>query len=177
MNSNPDSALAWLMQTGRVSRDGAEQALTYVGAQFGATGMVPTQKRLLFERFFDESGGMQLVIHAPFGTRINRAWGLALRKRFCRSFDFELQSSADDCAPSLSLGPQHSFPLEQMFKLVPSHLARDVLIQAFLAVPFFTTRWRWNVTRGLQLKRTNNGKRVPPHLQRMRADELVSGGV
>ena len=120
--------------------------------------MVPTQKRLLFERFFDESGGMQLVIHAPFGTRINRAWGLAMRKRFCRSFDFELQASADDNGIVLSLGAQHSFPLEQMFTLVPSHLARDVLVQAFLAVPFFGTRWRWNVTRALQLKRAQKGQ-------------------
>jgi ATP-dependent Lhr-like helicase len=136
--------------------------------------MVPTQKRLLFERFFDESGGMQLVIHAPFGTRVNRAWGLAMRKRFCRSFDFELQASADDNGIVLSLGAQHSFPLEQMFKLVPSHLAENVLVQAFLAVPFFTTRWRWNVTRGLQMKRSRKGQRVPPHLQRMRADDLLS---
>ena len=136
--------------------------------------MVPTQKRLLFERFFDESGGMQLVVHAPFGTRINRAWGLAMRKRFCRSFDFELQASAGDNGIVLSLGAQHSFPLEQMFRLVPSHVARDTLVQAFLAVPFFTTRWRWNVTRALQLRRAQNGKRVPPHLQRMRADDLLS---
>ena len=167
-------AVEWLEQTCGVNRHGAEQALNYVSTQFTATGMVPTQKRLLFERFFDESGGMQLVIHAPFGTRINRAWGLAMRKRFCRSFDFELQASADDNGIVLSLGAQHSFPLEQMFKLVPSHLARDVLVQAFLAVPFFTTRWRWNVTRALQMKRSMNGKRVPPHLQRMRADDLLS---
>ena len=102
------------------------------------------------------------------------AWGLALRKRFCRTFDFELQASADDNGIVLSLGAQHSFPLEQMFRLVPSHLARDVLVQAFLAVPFFATRWRWNVTRALQLKRAQKGKRVPPHLQRMRADDLLS---
>ena len=167
-------ALGWLMQTSRVSRAGAEQALTYVSAQFGATGMVPTQKRLLFERFFDESGGMQLVVHAPFGTRINRAWGLAMRKRFCRTFDFELQASADDNGVVLSLGAQQSFPLEQMFRLVPSHLAREVLVQAFLAVPFFGTRWRWNATRALQLKRSQKGQRVPPHLQRMRADDLLT---
>jgi len=164
----------WLMHACGINRHGAEQALAYVTAQQVATGMVPTQKRLLFERFFDESGGMQLVVHAPFGTRINRAWGLALRKRFCRTFDFELQASADDNGVVLSLGAQHSFPLEQMFKLVPARLARDVLVQAFLAVPFFTTRWRWNVTRALQMKRFRNGQRVPPHLQRMRADDLLS---
>lgn len=169
-----EKAIDWLMQTSQVGQGIAEQAVTYVEAQQAATGMVPTQKRLLFERFFDESGGMQLVVHAPFGTRINRAWGLAMRKRFCRSFDFELQASADDNGIVLSLGAQHSFPLDQMFKLVPSKLARDVLVQAFLAVPYFTTRWRWNVTRSLQLKRSQKGQRVPPHLQRMRGDDLLS---
>ena len=172
--SFPGEAASWLMQTCRVGRHGAEQAAAYVAAQYAAAGMVPTQKRLLFERFFDESGGMQLVIHAPFGTRVNRAWGLALRKRFCRSFDFELQASADDNGIVLSLGVQHSFPLDQMFKLVPSRVARDVLVQAFLAVPFFGTRWRWNVTRALQLKRAAKGRRVPPHLQRMRAEDLLT---
>jgi ATP-dependent Lhr-like helicase len=169
-----EGAQDWLVEAGQVSRQGAAQAMAYVAAQYAATGMVPTQKQLLFERFFDESGGMQLVIHAPFGTRINRAWGLAMRKRFCRSFDFELQASADDNGIVLSLGAQHSFPLDEMYRLVPSGVARDVLIQAFLAVPFFTTRWRWNVTRALQLKRAQKGKRVPPHLQRMRADDLLS---
>jgi ATP-dependent Lhr-like helicase len=164
----------WLMRACKLSQSGAEQLLAYVQAQGIATGMVPSQKRLLFERFFDESGGMQLVVHAPFGTRINRAWGLAMRKRFCRSFDFELQASADDNGIVLSLGAQHSFPLEQMFKLVPSHLARDVLVQAFLAVPMFKNRWRWNVTRALQVKRAQKGQRVPPHLQRMRAEDLLS---
>ena len=173
-NSEASLPVDWLMQNCGVSRHGAEQAAAYVGAQYAATGMVPTQKRLLFERFFDESGGMQLVVHAPFGTRINRAWGLALRKRFCRTFDFELQASADDNGIVLSLGEQHSFPLEQMFKLVPSRVARDVLVQALLAVPFFGTRWRWNVTRALQLKRSQKGHRVPPHLQRMRAEDLLT---
>jgi ATP-dependent Lhr-like helicase len=170
----PEAALDWLVRTCRLSGPGAEQVLAYLGAQFTATGMVPTQRRLLFERFFDESGGMQLVVHAPFGTRINRAWGLALRKRFCRSFNFELQALANDNGIVLSLGAQHSFPLEQMFKLVPSSLARDILVQAFLALPLFTTRWRWNVTRALQLKRAQKGQRVPPHLQRMRAEDLLS---
>jgi ATP-dependent Lhr-like helicase len=174
MNEDAASARSWLMQACHVNEEGAAQALTYVGAQVGATGMVPTQQRLLFERFFDESGGMQLVVHAPFGTRINRAWGLAMRKRFCRTFDFELQASADDNGVVLSLGAQQSFPLEQMFRLVPSQLARDVLVQAFLAVPFFGTRWRWNVTRALQLRRRQKGQRVPPHLQRMRADDLLT---
>jgi ATP-dependent Lhr-like helicase len=163
-----------LAQICGLSPHAADQLLAYVEGQQAATGMVPTQKRLLFERFFDESGGMQLVVHAPFGTRINRAWGLAMRKRFCRSFDFELQASADDNGVVLSLGAQHSFPLDQMFKLVPSRLARDVLVQAFLAVPFFGTRWRWNVTRALQQRRFQKGQRVPPYLQRMRAEDLLS---
>jgi ATP-dependent Lhr-like helicase len=169
-----ESAAAWLVEQCHASHFAANQAVGYVAAQYAATEMVPTQKRLLFERFFDESGGMQLVVHAPFGTRINRAWGLAMRKRFCRTFDFELQASADDNGIVLSLGAQHSFPLDQMFKLVSSGVARDVLEQAFLAVPFFTTRWRWNVTRALQLKRAQKGRRVPPHLQRMRAEDLLT---
>jgi ATP-dependent Lhr-like helicase len=173
-SAGPKAPVEWLEQECHLGQDAAGQLRTYVEAQYAATGMVPTQTKLLFERFFDESGGMQLVLHAPFGTRINRAWGLAMRKRFCRSFDFELQASADDNGVVLSLGAQHSFPLEQMYKLVPSRLARDVLVQAFLAVPFFTSRWRWNVTRALQLKRSQKGQRVPPHLQRMRADDLLS---
>jgi ATP-dependent Lhr-like helicase len=167
-------AVDWLVRTCQATPHAAEQAVAHVSAQLAAAGMVPTQKRLLFERFFDESGGMQLVLHAPFGSRINRAWGLAMRKRFCRSFDFELQASADDDGIVLSLGAQHSFPLEQMFQLVPSGVARDVLEQAFLVTPFFTSRWRWNATRALQLKRAQKGKRVPAHLQRMRADDLLS---
>jgi ATP-dependent Lhr-like helicase len=169
-----NDATDWLMKTCHCDEHAARQAATYVGAQVAATGMTPSQKRLLFERFFDESGGMQLVVHAPFGTRINRAWGLAMRKRFCRSFDFELQASADDNGIVLSLGAQHSFPLEQMFHLTPSRAAREALEQAFLAVPFFGARWRWNATRALQLRRSQNGRRVPPHLQRMRAEDLLS---
>jgi ATP-dependent helicase Lhr and Lhr-like helicase len=169
-----EAVIDWLTETGHISQAGAAQAIAYATAQQLATGMVPTQKKLLFERFFDETGGMHLVIHAPFGTRINRAWGLALRKRFCRTFDFELQASADDNGIVLSFGAQHSFPLEQMFSLVPSRLARDVLLQAFLAAPFFGTRWRWNITRALQLLRARQGQRVPPHLQRMRAEDLLT---
>jgi ATP-dependent Lhr-like helicase len=128
----------------------------------------------VFERFFDESGGMQLIIHAPFGGRINRAWGLALRKRFCRSFDFELQATADDDGIILSLGPQHSFPLESMFSMLNEHNARTLLEQAVLAIPMFQTRWRWNVTRALQVLRQNKGKKVPPPLQRFRSDDLLT---
>ncbi|GIW80248.1 MAG: ATP-dependent DNA helicase [Gemmatales bacterium] len=169
-----EGATNWVSQIGRVRHEAARQVVDYAAAQYAATSMLPTQKRILFERFFDESGGMQLVIHAPFGTRINRAWGLALRKRFCRSFNFELQASASDNGIILSLGPQHSFPLEQMFSLVNSKIAREILIQALLAVPFFTTRWRWNSTRALAVRRFEGGRRVPPALQRFRADDLLS---
>jgi ATP-dependent Lhr-like helicase len=164
----------WLMDVGHIDHHGAQQAVAYVAVQQAATAMVPTQKRVLFERFFDESGGMQLVVHAPFGTRITRAWGLALRKRFCRTFDFELQAAAGDNGIVLSLGPQHSFPLEQMYHLVNTNCARDILIQAMLAVPFFTTRWRWNATRALAVRRFEGGRRVPPPLQRFRADDLLT---
>jgi ATP-dependent Lhr-like helicase len=152
----------------------ARQAAEYVRAQLAAVGLVPTTRRILFERFFDETGGMQLVIHSPLGARINRAWGLALRKRFCRSFDFELQASADDDGIVLSLGPQHSFPLEQMFRLVPAAAAEETLVQALLAVPMFQIRWRWNVTRALAVLRQRGGKKVPPPLQRFRADDLLT---
>jgi ATP-dependent Lhr-like helicase len=174
IREDKQDAIDWLTKISKLGPAAAGQLVAYVEAQHAATAMVPTQARILFERFFDESGGMQLVMHAPFGTRINRAWGLAMRKRFCRSFDFELQASANDNGIVLSLGAQHSFPLDQMFKLVPSHVARDTLVQAFLAVPFFKNRWRWNVTRALQMKRSQKGQRVPPHLQRMRSDDLLS---
>ncbi|MFN6106807.1 MAG: hypothetical protein ACK5EA_20465 [Planctomycetaceae bacterium] len=137
-------------------------------------GLLPTQRRVVFERFFDESGGMQLVIHAPFGARITKAWGLALRKRFCRSFDFELQATADDDGLILSLGPQHSFPLESMFPMLHENNVAKLLEQALLYVPTFQTRWRWNVTRALLVSRMKNGKKVPPPIQRFRADDLLT---
>ena len=129
-------------------------------------GTVPTQKRVVLERFFDESGGMQLVVHAPFGSKINRAWGLALRKKFCVGFGFELQAAANEEAIVLSLGPQHSFPLEEVFDYLHPATARDVLIQALLASPLFETRWRWNAQRSLLLERSRGGKKVPPYLLR-----------
>jgi len=169
-----ESAIGWLCSECGVSVWGAEQAANYVAAQQAAIGLVPTRKKVVFERFFDESGGMQLVIHAPFGARINRAWGLALRKRFCRSFDFELQASADDDGIVLSLGPQHSFPIEQLFRMLNPQNARNLLEQALLAVPMFQVRWRWNATRALVVPRQRGGERVPAHLQRFRADDLLS---
>lgn len=139
-----------------------------------ALGAVPTTRRIVIERFFDESGGMQLVVHAPFGGRINRAYGLALRKRFCRGFGFELQAAANEDAIVLSLGPQHSFPLDEVFGYLHSATARDVLIQAVLPQPMFETRWRWNVTRALLVERTRGGRTVPIRFQRMRAQDLLA---
>ncbi len=137
-------------------------------------GTVPTQSRVVAERFFDESGGMQLVLHAPFGSRINRAWGLALRKRFCVGFGFELQAAATEDAILLSLGPQHSFPLAEVFDYLHPDSVREVLIQALLTSPMFETRWRWNVSRSLRVERFQSGRRVPAPLLRMRADDELA---
>ena len=168
------SALQWLKEECALDDRGAEQALAYVAAGIEVLGTVPTQSRIVAERFFDESGGMQLVIHAPFGGRINRAWGLALRKRFCVTFDFELQAAATDNGLVISLGEKHSFPLESVFGYVRSNSARDVLTQAVLLAPMFATRWRWNASRSLALLRFSRGKRVPPHIQRMKAEDLLA---
>ncbi len=166
--------LSWLIQETNCTADAAEQAIKYIVAQHEAVGFVPSQQQIFFERFFDETGGMQLVVHAPFGGRINRAWGLAMRKRFCRSFDFELQATADDDGFILSLGPQHSFPIESLFPMLRSDNARQLLEQALLAVPMFHLRWRWNATRALQVDRMRNGKKVPPALQRFRSEDLLT---
>jgi ATP-dependent Lhr-like helicase len=171
---DPAAAESWLVAECCVSGGAAHQAVEYARAQRAALGLVPSQRRIVFERFFDETGGMQMVIHAPFGSRICKAWGLAMRKRFCRSFDFELQATADDDGFVLSLGPQHSFPLESMFSILNTRNARELLQQALLFVPTFQTRWRWNVTRALLVQRFKNGKKVPPALQRFRADDLLT---
>ena len=168
------SAVEWAIESAGVGRDAAEQVVEYLAEGKRILSMVPTANRLVAERFFDEAGGMQLVIHSPVGSRINRAWGLALRKRFCRAFDFELQASATDDGINISLGPQHSFPLEEVFRYVKSVTAESVLLQAVLAAPVFTTRWRWNATRSLALLRQTGGKRVPAPIQRMRADDLLA---
>jgi len=167
-------AAAWLCAECGCSREAAEQAVSYVAAQKAALGLVPTARQIVFERFFDESGGMQLVIHAPLGTRINKAWGLALRKRFCRTFDFELQAAADDNGVLLSLGPQHSFPIEALFSMLTPQNGRHLLEQAVLAVPLFEIRWRWNATRSLAVLRQQGGKRVPPFLQKFRSADLLA---
>jgi len=167
-------AIDWLVAECGCCESAAAQVASYVAAQKAALGLVPTQDEIVFERFFDESGGMQLVIHAPFGSRVNKAWGLALRKRFCRSFNFELQAAADENGIVLSLGQQHSFPLEQMFRMLNAGNAMHLLKQALLAAPMFPIRWRWNATRALAVHRQHGGKRVPPQLQRMRSDDLLS---
>ncbi|MEX2492159.1 MAG: DEAD/DEAH box helicase [Nitrospirales bacterium] len=168
------SARQWLLEECGVNAAGADQLLAYVAGGVQILGGVPTQKCLIAERFFDEAGGMQLIVHAPFGGRLNRAWGLALRKRFCVNFDFELQAAATDDGLVLSLGEHHSFPLETIFQFLQPKTVHDVVIQATLATPLFMTRWRWNVSRALALLRFQHGKRVPVHLQRMRAEDFLA---
>ena len=164
----------WIEGEASFSPASAVQAREYLEEGKRSLGAVPTPRRVVLERFFDESGGMQLVIHAPFGGRINRAWGLALRKRFCRHFGFELQAAANEDAILLSLGLQHSFPLEEVFDYLNPETARHVLTQALLPTPMFMTRWRWNIGRALILERTSGGKRVAAPLLRMRADDLLA---
>jgi ATP-dependent Lhr-like helicase len=174
LGSSDAQAMEWLTEHSGVPPAAAEQAVAYLAEGTRALGVMPTQDCLVLERFFDESGGMQLVLHAPFGSRVNKAWGLALRKRFCRQFNFELQAAATDDAVLLSLGPQHSFPLADVFRYLHPATARDVLVQAFLDAPVFQTRWRWNATIALAVPRNRRGKKVPPQLQRMLADDLLA---
>jgi ATP-dependent Lhr-like helicase len=152
----------------------ARQLIDYLRAAHAALGVMPTDRMVVAERFFDEGGGMQLVIHAPFGARINRAWGLALRKKFCRSFNFELQAAATDDGIVISLGAQHSFPLELVRDFVGTRGLRETLVQAVLQAPIFETRWRWNVTRALAVLRQTARGRVPPQLMRIRVADLLA---
>ncbi|HEY7290619.1 MAG TPA: DEAD/DEAH box helicase [Vicinamibacterales bacterium] len=173
-SADANGAAAWLAEEAGVPAGAAEQVSTYLAESRRVLGVIPTRDTLVLERFFDESGGMQLVLHARFGSRINKAWGLALRKRFCRQFNFELQASATEDALLLSLGPQHSFPLKDVFRYLHPATARDVLVQAFLDAPVFQTRWRWNATISLAVPRNRNGRKVAPQLQRMQADDLMA---
>ena len=168
------AAIRWLVDTIGMNEAGARTIVEYLAATRVILGTIPTQQTLVLERFFDEAGGMQLVLHAPFGSRINRAWGLALRKRFCRSFNFELQAAATEDAIILSLGPQHSFPLEDVFQYLKPATAEHLLVQAMLDAPVFGTRWRWNSTRALAVLRFRGGRKVPTPLQRMEAEDLVA---
>jgi ATP-dependent helicase Lhr and Lhr-like helicase len=164
----------WLAIDAAMSLPAASGMVAYLAAGRAALGALPRQDLIIAERFFDETGGMQLVLHAPLGGRINRAWGLALRKRFCRSFDFELQAAATDDGIVISLGQPHSFPLESVFQFLPSALAESVLVQALLDAPMFEIRWRWNATRSLAVLRRRGDKKVPPHLIKMRSADLLS---
>ncbi len=164
----------WLAQEMRFPADAAEQLGEYFAEAYRSLGAIPSQQTLVMERFFDESGGMQLVLHSPFGNRINRAWGLALRKRFCRSFNFELQAAATDDAIVISLGTQHSFPLKEVFRYLNSKTVRDLLVQALLDAPMFTIRWRWNATRSLAVPRFRGGAKIAAPLQRMESENLLA---
>jgi ATP-dependent Lhr-like helicase len=169
-----DAAENFLIDECHLDKRGAEQAVLYVRAGAAALGALPTTHTVVAERFFDEGGGMQLVLHSPFGARINRAWGLALRKRFCRSFNFELQAAATDNGIVISLSDQHSFPLELVFKFLSKETVEEVLTQAMLPAPMFEVRWRWDTSRALAVLRFAGGRKVPPQIQRMRADDLLA---
>ncbi len=174
--SSPEvqSAVEWLKDDCGLDDSAAEQLVEYVVTGRAVLGDVPTLTTIIAERFFDEGGGMQLIIHAPFGARVNKAWGLALRKRFCRSFNFELQAAATDNGLNIALAEQHSFPLGDVFHYLQSETAQEILEQAALASPIFQTRWRWDANRSLALLRFQGGKKVPPQIQRIRSDDLLA---
>lgn len=174
--SHPETAstAAWLMENCGVCSGGALQLITYIVTGRAVLGAVPSKTTIIAERFFDEGGGMQLILHAPFGGRVNKAWGLALRKRFCRGFNFELQAAATDNGINISLAEQHSFPLADVFQFLTVHTAKELLEQASMASPIFKTRWRWAANRSLQLLRFSKGKRVAPQVQRTRSEDLLA---
>ncbi len=172
--ASANAALLWLTDTVGLDDAAARQLVDYLMAARAALTALPTLDTIVIERFFDESGGMQLVVHSPYGSRVNRAWGLALRKRFCRSFNFELQAAATEDAIILSLSTSHSFPLADVTRFLHSNTVRDVLIQALLDAPMFGVRWRWNASISLALPRYSGGRKTPPQLQRMRAEDLLA---
>ncbi|VTU32866.1 ATP-dependent RNA helicase RhlE [Variovorax sp. PBL-H6] len=169
-----DSAVRWLQAAIALSEDAARQLVDHLARTLAILGVLPTQRQIVLERFFDETGAMQLVIHSPFGSRLNRAWGLALRKRFCRKFNFELQAAATEDAIVLSLSTSHSFALDEVARYLHSATALDVLVQALLDAPLFGVRWRWNATTALALPRFVGGRKVPPQLQRMKSEDLLA---
>ena len=171
---DPDGARQWLIETAGISVEAATMIVDYLAVGRATLGATPTQEHLVLERFFDDTGGMQLVLHSPHGGRINRALGLALRKKFCRTFDFELQAAANDDAIVLSLGPHHSFPLEEVPHYVTSRTVEDTLEHAILDSPMFQARWRWNLNRSLMVLRFRNGRKNPAPIQRMEADDLMA---
>jgi ATP-dependent Lhr-like helicase len=168
------ACVAWLIEECAVCPSGALQLIAYVVAGRAVLGAVPSKTTIIAERFFDDGGGMQLVLHAPFGGRVNKAWGLALRKRFCRGFNFELQAAATDNGINISLAEQHSFPLADVFRFLTEHTAKELLEQASITSPIFKNRWRWAAGRSLQLLRMQKGKRVAPQVQRTRSDDLMA---
>jgi ATP-dependent Lhr-like helicase len=169
-----DHAIDWLVDNLHLDEAAARQIVDYLARARAALSVLPTQNTLVMERFFDESGGTQLVIHAPFGSRVNRAWGLALRKRFCRTFNFELQAAATEDAIVLSLTGSHSFVLDDVWRYLHSNSAEHLLIQALLDAPLFGVRWRWNATTALGLPRYTGGRKTAPQLQRMRSEDLLA---
>ncbi len=176
ISSSPEvqRAVTWLKDECGLDDSGAEQLVEYIVTGRTVLGEVPTQQTIIAERFFDEGGGMQLIVHAPFGARVNKAWGLALRKRFCRSFNFELQAAATDDGLNISLAEQHSFPLGDVFHFLQLETFKGILEQAALVSPIFKTRWRWDANRSLALLRFQGGKKVPPPIQRIRSDDLLA---
>jgi ATP-dependent helicase Lhr and Lhr-like helicase len=174
VGEDPDGARRLLIEAAGIDADAAAMIVEYLAAGRAALGVMPTQQDLVLERFFDDTGGMQLVVHSPFGARINRGLGLALRKKFCRTFNFELQAAATDDAVVLSLGLTHSFPLEDVPRFLSSRSLDDTLEHAILDSPMFQARWRWNLNRSLMVLRYRNGRRNPPPIQRMESDDLLA---
>ena len=174
LDESADAAMQWCINAVGLPHSAASQVVEYLHAGMAALGAMPTRDTIIMERFFDEVGDMHVVIHSPFGSRINRGWGLALRKRFCKSFNFELQAAANEDSIVISLGSVHSFPLDEVFRYLQSTTVRDVLVQALLDSPMFEVRWRWNATRSLAIQRNRSGKRVPPQFQRMDAEDLIA---
>lgn len=174
LDDGAQACARWLHEALGLPDAAAQQLALYLGAAKAALGVLPSERRIVFERFFDEVGDTHLVIHSPFGSRVNKAWGLALRKRFCRAFNFELQASALEDSIVLSLGPTHSFALDEVKGYLKSATARDLLVQALLDAPMFGTRWRWNATASLAVRRMNGGKKTPPQFQRSDAQDLLT---
>jgi ATP-dependent Lhr-like helicase len=174
LQSEPGAARQWLVETVGLDETAASQLVQYLSAGRAALGCLPSFDTVVFERFFDESGGMQLVIHSPFGSRVNRAWGLSLRKRFCRTFNFELQAAATEDHIVLSLTHAHSFELAEAARYLNSNSVRQVLVQALCAAPMFEVRWRWDAGIALALPRFRGGKKIPPQIARMNAEDLLA---
>ena len=174
LGTHPGAAVDWLTESVGLSPEAAFQIVEYLAAGRAALGALPTLETIILERFFDESGGMQLVIHSTYGSRVNRAWGLALRKRFCRTFNFELQAAATEDHIVLSLTQAHSFELPEVGRYLQSGSVRHILVQALCAAPMFEVRWRWDAGISLALPRFRGGKKVPPQIARMQAQDLLA---